>query len=274
MKFEEVAKLYFGETNPDFKFLRPSSKLAYTIGFKYLGRFNGMDIKDISRPMIIQLRDDLFDHPGKCRRAILVLSCILRYAYDRGWVEYNHCHGLKGLPKKVGIRAWTEDEFALFTNTCSKNLRLAAYLALYTGQRRGDLVKMKWGDIEDGMIKVRQQKTETWVWIPIHKALQVELDKVKRKTKTILRNRYGDPWVADSLTAAFTRHASIIGIGGVSLHGLRKTAASALAEAGCTVHQIAAITGHRSLRMVEHYTKDAQQKKLAREAISIWRSPK
>ena len=50
-------------------------------------------------------------------------------------------------------------------------------------------------------------------------------------------------------------------------HGLRKNAAKALAEAGCTVHQIMAITGHKTLKQAMHYTQQATQKKLAQQAI-------
>ncbi|WP_062017988.1 tyrosine-type recombinase/integrase [Gluconobacter japonicus] len=45
---------------------------------------------------------------------------------------------------------------------------------------------------------------------------------------------------------------------GCSPHGLRKAAARRLAEAGCTTHQIAAITGHRSLAEVARYTQAAK----------------
>jgi predicted HicB family RNase H-like nuclease len=50
-------------------------------------------------------------------------------------------------------------------------------------------------------------------------------------------------------------------------HGLRKAAARRLAEAGCTTKQIAAITGHQSLDEVERYTREADQEKLAEDAI-------
>ena len=50
-------------------------------------------------------------------------------------------------------------------------------------------------------------------------------------------------------------------------HGLRKAAARRLAEAGCSEHQIMAITGHGSLKEVERYTKDAAQARLAKTAI-------
>jgi integrase len=52
-----------------------------------------------------------------------------------------------------------------------------------------------------------------------------------------------------------------------SAHGLRKATARRLAEAGCTMHEIAAITGHASLSEVQRYTKAADQARLARAAM-------
>jgi hypothetical protein len=49
---------------------------------------------------------------------------------------------------------------------------------------------------------------------------------------------------------------------------LRKAAARRLAEAGCTVHEIAAITGHVTLREVERYTKAVDRERLARAAMA------
>jgi integrase len=53
----------------------------------------------------------------------------------------------------------------------------------------------------------------------------------------------------------------------LNIHGLRKLAASNLAEAGCSTKEIAAITGHETLAMIELYTKSADQKRLATAAI-------
>ena len=57
-----------------------------------------------------------------------------------------------------------------------------------------------------------------------------------------------------------------------SAHGLRKAAARRLAEAGCTAHEIAAITGHASLEEIEHYTKAVDQQKLAASAMEKTRT--
>jgi integrase len=54
---------------------------------------------------------------------------------------------------------------------------------------------------------------------------------------------------------------------GLGPHGLRKATARRLAEAGCTPHQIAAMTGHQSLKEVERYTRAADQRRLAAAAV-------
>lgn len=70
--------------------------------------------------------------------------------------------------------------------------------------------------------------------------------------------------------------AAKAGIGrGLSPHGLRKATARRLAEAGCTPHQIAAVTGHQTLQEVERYTREADQRRLAGAAVrSITKPPK
>jgi integrase len=50
-------------------------------------------------------------------------------------------------------------------------------------------------------------------------------------------------------------------------HGLRKAALTRLADAGCSVHEIAAISGHKSLKEVQHYTEKADQARLAKAAV-------
>ena len=51
-----------------------------------------------------------------------------------------------------------------------------------------------------------------------------------------------------------------------SFHGLRKAACRRLAEAGCSVNEIAAVSGHATLREVQRYTKAVDQERMARSA--------
>lgn len=73
---------------------------------------------------------------------------------------------------------------------------------------------------------------------------------------------------ASSFGNQFREWCKAAGLKGRSAHGLRKSAAVRLVEAGCTTKEVQAITGHASLREVERYTKAAEQEKLARRAIT------
>ncbi len=84
----------------------------------------------------------------------------------------------------------------------------------------------------------------------------------------MLVSKNGQPWKRHHLSRLFREATAAAGIEGYAFHGLRKSAAVRLAEAGCPPDEIKAITGHRTHRMVEHYTKDADRKRLARAAVA------
>ena len=83
---------------------------------------------------------------------------------------------------------------------------------------------------------------------------------------TILANQRGEPLTCHQMARSFRKNRAAAGIEGVSLHGLRKNATIALAEAGCSNAEIKAITGHTTDAMVELYSKGARQKTMARNA--------
>ena len=84
---------------------------------------------------------------------------------------------------------------------------------------------------------------------------------------TFLTTQFGQPFTAAGFGNWFRERCDGAGLRHCSAHGLRKAAARRLAEAGCTAHEIAAITGHASLREITRYTKAVDQKKLAAAAM-------
>lgn len=270
--FKEVADLYASAKNPEWLALRPRSREIYLRGLHHIARFNSIAVNKITRPMVIQFRDDTYSSPGKCRVGLTVLSNVLRYAHDRGWVEYNQASDIRSLPKKKPIEPWSQDEIDKCLAAAPDKIRQAIILALYTGQRRSDLIRMRWQDYDGEYIRVRQTKTGLDMVIPVHKQLKEMLDTMPREkySNFILTNSRGEPWHGDWLRARIGRVLNSVGIYGKSIHGLRKSAAVFLAEAGCTPHQIMAITGHQSIRQVQHYTIAADRKRLAKEAIDKW----
>jgi integrase len=276
--YDETTHSYL--RSKQFSKLSLNTKRIYNNGIDTLAPYlAGMLLSEITRPMVIAIRDSLFDQPGKCRIALSVLNNILKYAYDRGWVPQNVASAIGELPPQKEIERWYAEEIDRFLSTAPFYLRDAMMLALYTGQRRSDLVRILWSDITDNVIYVRQRKTGAELWIPMHPKLRRHLDSMKLRIDKgrsvfaknhVLVNHQGMPWVPDSLRAAFKRHSAKTGLVGKQLHGVRKTTASILGEIGCTPHEIMAITGHQSLKEVQRYTAGADMKKLAQEAMAKW----
>lgn len=144
------------------------------------------------------------------------------------------------------------------------NVRLPVHLLYFTGQRIGDVLRMQWTAIKDGMIAVRQQKTGKLVYVPMTRELREELDRTPKAELTILgraASKKGIEQVRDILQAFAADHGAK-----VVTHGLRKNAVNALLEAGCTIAETAAITG-QSFTMVEHYARQVDQQRLGQAAI-------
>jgi integrase len=147
--------------------------------------------------------------------------------------------------------------------------RLALLLLLYTGQRVSDVAAMRWGHYDGDTIEVAQVKTKTKLTIPCHSQLKAALDAAIRTHGSILTTQYGQPYSAHGLSTLVQRATAKLSAKQYTAHGLRCNAAIALAEAGCTVHEIMSITGHKTYKMALHYTQRAGQEKLARKKPSI-----
>ena len=181
-----------------------------------------------------------------------VLALILAWAKDRGRISVNPCE--KGGRLYHGTRVdfvWSiEDEAALLQHG-PMHLHLPLLLALWTGQRQGDLLRLTWSAYDGTHIKLRQSKTGTRVQIPVGRPLKAALDaaaKIKR-SPTILLTSEGRPWTPDGFRASWGKACDKAGIIDVTFNDLRGTAVTRLAMMEATEAEIATITGH-SLRDV------------------------
>ncbi len=104
----------------------------------------------------------------------------------------------------------------------------------------------------------------------MHGALREALDAQARVSPIILTSETGRPFTGSNFRNNFAKAQRAAGLSGLTFHGLRYTAAAKLAEAGCSLKEIASITGHKSLAMIEKYTRDADQKRLSGAAIIAW----
>ena len=121
--------------------------------------------------------------------------------------------------------------------------------------------------IRDGALYLRQEKTGIELVIPIHRTLAAIITDSPADHLTFLTTSLGKPFTAAGFGNWFRDRCNEAGLRLCSAHGLRKATARRLAEAGCTMHEIAAITGHASLSEIQRYTKAADQKRLVVSAM-------
>ena len=179
-----------------------------------------------------------------------VLARVLSWALNRGLVAANPCE--KGNRLYRGSRAekvWTDADEAAFLEKAPEHLRLALILALWTGQRQGDLLRLPWSAYDGKRIRLKQSKTGARVVVPVGKPLKQALDAAQRRSPIMLTNTDGKPWTADGFRSSWRKACAKAGVTGLTFHDLRGTAVTRLAMVECTQVQIATLTGH-SLRDV------------------------
>jgi integrase len=189
-----------------------------------------------------------------------VLALVIAWALNRGLVAGNPCE--KGGRLYSGSRAekiWTADDEAAFLKSAPAHLHLPLLLALWTGQRQGDLLRLPWSAYDGAKIRLRQSKGGVRVVIPVGAPLKVALDAAAKTkpTTVILTSTDKKPWTSDGFRSSWRKAAAAAGIVGLTFHDLRGTAVTRLAIAGCTEAEIATITGHtlRDVRSIldAHY---------------------
>ncbi|WP_170984623.1 tyrosine-type recombinase/integrase [Rhodoligotrophos defluvii] len=184
--------------------------------------------------------------------ALTVLGLILQWGYDRGRIAANHARNGKRLYKADrSDRIWLPEHVASFLKVAPAEVQLALWLALYTGQRQGDLLKLKWIDYDGSLIRLRQGKSGRRVEIPVSEALARILSTTPRRGAHILTTKRGNPWRADHFRHSWRAASRRAGITDLHFHDLRGTTVTLLSEQGASPQEIATITGH-SLNTVQH----------------------
>jgi integrase len=237
---------------------------------KFREQYGDRPLASLPKEFIIALLDTMPPHAA--RSWLVAFRHFIRWCETRKLTRNDPTWGIRvKAPKSDGHHTWTEDEIATFEahHSIGSKERLALALGLFTAQRRSDVVRIGRQHIRDGVLTVRQQKTGTTLAIPVHPELQKIIDATPIGHLTLLTTRTGRSYSANNFSDQFRVWCDDAGLPPQCVfHGLRKAAARRLAEAGCTAHEIAALTGHASLREVERYTKAADQIRMARSAMA------
>lgn len=224
------------------------------------------------------LRDRKVDYPGGANNRVKRLRALFKWATKAEnrhlGVTSNPARDVEYLrPKRAGgFPVWSEGDIEKFQShhVLGTKPRLALELLIYTGARRSDIVSLGRRHMRDGELSWRpfkgRDKSPTTVTIPVLPELEKILAGSPTGDLTFLVTEYGKPFTAAGFTNWFRDRCNEAGLKDRSAHGVRKAAATYLAERGATAHQLMAIFGWQTIQQAEVYTREANRKRLARES--------
>lgn len=245
----------------EFEKLAKGTKKVYR---RWLGEFERKIGKRhaaaFTRGAVMELKARLLEKHklGTVNHAFAVLRIILEIARDRDVIEVNPAAKPRLSTAEARDTIWQDDDFLRVTQLAGAEVRVALFLLLYTAQRPGDVVRMAWSqyDPAQGRILVRQEKTgkrmRELLGIPVHRALRAALEGAARRGPLVTVHPNGRSWTAARLRLHIQAVMELAEVDPrvYQVRDLRRTAVVKLAEAGASVPQIAAVTGH-GMKQVE-----------------------
>lgn len=255
------------EYSPTFKALSANTQLAYSQTLRRIAALLGkFPVDALERKQIKTVLEK--EVPGAASHNLFLAVTGALYKWGRETVERTAAEPTKGIARRKDggqHEPWPASILKAGLAADDAIVRLAVRLLYFTGQRIGDVLAMRWSDVEDGEISIVQQKTGKRVWIRLHRDLHAELATTPKRAITILSDAIGRPFSVPDMRAILQAFTIALGVKTVP-HGLRKNAVIALLEVECSVAEVAAITG-QTYAVVEHYAKQINKRKMAGAAI-------
>ena len=225
----------------------------------------------ITKASIMAGRDRRIATPNQARHFLDTMRGLFRWAVDAGLVKINPTTGVAdpARPKSDGFPPWSEEDVAAYEKRWPIGTRERIWLdvPLYTGLRRGDAVRLGRQHIRNGIATIKTEKTgddrlpsqscRCWPDCRPDRAGILRSSLAKR----------GNPLAKEAFGNLFKKACRAAGISDRSAHGLRKIAATRAADRGATEAQLEAIFGWTGGRMASHYTRSANRRRLAIEAM-------
>jgi len=262
----------------DFDGLADETKRVYRRWFKeFEDNWGKIPVASITRKAVVKFAKGLKDKPSTRKHAVSALRNILEVARYHGYIATSPADKLKLKKPPARRQVWTWDDIDAFGETAEgqpHGKAATAYIAmlLYTGQRPGDVLSMRRNHFDGDTITVRQQKTRKLVKIPCHRELRPIVEQAMSGNSLFLVSRDdGRSFSTDKMRGICGKIRKVAGLGHLQQRDLRRTAVVKLAEAGCEVPEIAAITGHvidKTAAILEDYLPRTLT--MARAAIAKW----
>ncbi|MGH8645558.1 MAG: tyrosine-type recombinase/integrase, partial [Gammaproteobacteria bacterium] len=239
-------------------------------------RLGGLRLVDITPAIIVEHREELaagkvpggkLRGPATANRYRAAICALLELAVrEWHWLDRNPCVQVSILKEPRGrVRYLLDEERERLLRECkahSDELYLIVLLALATGARQGEILGLKWCDVDlkRGHVVFQETKNGERRGLPLRgQALELLRAKVRRIDTDMLFPSRQDPAKPIDVQNIFDNALQRAGIEDFRFHDLRHCCASNLAMNGASLAEIAAVLGHRTLEMVKRYSHLSDQ---------------
>jgi len=246
------------EDSPEFHAMAETTKREYGRKLKVVDRrwgscpIGGLTDKEF-RKDVLAWRDDIAKRARReADNLVSALARVLSYAVERVELEHNVLDKVKRVYRSDRSELiWLPEQVSAFLKVTSPELAAALMLAMHTGQRQADLLRLPWSAYNGKRITLRQSKSRRTVSIRCTRALRTMLEGMERVSPLILTTPTGRAWKKRYFSQCWQEASQQANILDLHFHDLRGTAITMLAEAGATVPEIASATGHS----LQHVTR-------------------
>lgn len=247
----------------------------------YLAEWHHRKLSTMTKVEVEKLHNKLAADSGKytANRVLALVKALFNTAIDCGYLTANPAARVRGFEEETRERFLTEAElpkfFAAVEEERSVTVRDFIWLALYTAQRRGNVLSMKWVDVDlnRGVWTMPTSKTGRHAVPLTEKALEVLLrrEKDKGQCEYVLPGRHGYGHLQDPMRQ-WRAICEKAGVKGLRIHDLRRTAGSWMAMTGSSLPMIGKSLGHTRAETTQVYARLAddpvrQAMKVAADAI-------
>ena len=211
--------------------------------------------------------------PFAAERLRKLLRRLFAHAVRLEMIAVNPVELAKGpkVPKTRGFHTWTDEEIEQFraAHPVGTKARLALELLRWTMQRGGDARTFSPSQRKAGQIQIWNEKTDKFTWVPEPPQLTAAINSISAiGSKTLLVTEYGKPFSEKGFGNWFKKQCVTASLPHCTAHGVRKATARQLADhADATQQELKAAGGWSGDREVATYVADADQRRLARNAL-------
>jgi integrase len=259
--------------------LRPRTQKDYERICELLRPIGDLPLIEITRPRVVQIRDHIDGKRGRrwANYTKTFLSLLFGWAVDRGHMRENTAFRMKALRRPRDLpranRPWTDGERLAVEPSLPSHMRVPIALMMYCGLDPQDALRLPKSAVVEGRLDTSRGKTGVPVWMPLPGRLaKIIAEAPVHSANTLCATSRGKPWTNAGFRASWQkvkvrleREGKVQP--GLTLKGLRHTAATILAESGVDEAGIAAYLGQKSTRMARHYSRDADRSRKIAETV-------